>query len=86
MSTPWERAHLRLLTSLPVRTHSRRDEMLAELGDRRGRQFIPAHHKAGRPVRVRGRKYESVSAAARAMHVHSRQIYKWLRAGRAKYV
>lgn len=88
MSTPWERAHERLLEQLKdrVRTHSRRQEMLAQAGDRRGRQFIPPQHKAGRAVLVRGRKFPSVSAAARKLHVHARDIYKWMRMGRAKYL
>lgn len=86
MSTPWKRAHERLLAKLPVRTHTQRGELLAPEGDRRGRQPIPAGHKAGRAVLYRGTTYKSVSSAARTLKVHPRTIYDWVRIGRAQFV
>jgi len=86
MSTPWERAHARLLARLPVRTHSQREELLVPAGDLRGRQPIPAAHKAGRKVQIRDKVYKSILAAANAHSVHPRTIYDWVRMGKAEFV
>lgn len=86
MSTPWERAHERLIATLPVRTHSQRDELLAAADDRRGRQPMPAAHKAGRPLLYRGRQYASIRAASKALNINPRRVYELLRTGSAAYV
>lgn len=86
---------LRLLQSLPVRTHSATDPAAGPGG---ARQMLPGATKRGlplayvgkqgrpRPVRVGTTSYASVSEAARKRHVALRTIYDALRNGKAEYV
>ena len=82
MSTPWSRAHERAMAGLTVHTHEQR---LRETS-MRGRVPIPPGHKDGREIRIRGKTHKSISAAARTLRVHPRQIYLWLREGVAIFV
>lgn len=86
MSAPWQRAHERLLKQLPVRTHTRREEFVTPETDQRGRHPIPAGHRAGREILIRGKTYKSISTAARLLGVSPRTIYDWVRIGRAQFV
>ncbi len=81
---PWQRAHERLLSRLPVHTHSARHE-LEPAGGTRQATTVPPGHKAGRAVIYKGKTHKSISAAARDLHVHPRQIYEWLRSGEAAF-
>ena len=85
---------MRLMATLPVRTHERKPEPSAG----GARQMLPGATKRGlpltyvgkggipRPIRFQNTTYPSVSDAARKRHVALRTIYDALRAGTAHYV
>lgn len=82
-------AALRLLCSLPVRTHA------AKLPERRlAPQQIPGHSRKrsfvrsgiAKPIRISGVTYPSVTAAARRKRRALKTIYKWLASGIAEYI
>ena len=68
-------AHMRLLASLPVRTHHM--EPPKEVRE-------PMPRKV--PVIIGGQQYESVRAAAQARKIARRAVYEMLTDGRARYV
>lgn len=91
-------AALRLLQSLPVRTHAARlpERRLAPqqrpgytkpLAHKAGREITVVYGKGGkaRPVRIGGIEYLSVTDAAQKLHRANRTIYAWLGSGEAEY-
>lgn len=82
-------AALRLLSTLPVHTHEARlpERQLAPQqrpGHTKPKRIVPP--RTTKPVCMDGRTYPSVPAAARAVGLSTRAIYKRLARGSAKYV
>jgi hypothetical protein len=73
---PWEKAHLRMLETLPKRTHYRHTAEERRHGKRLG----------GRPrqaVNVDGKSYVSLTAAAQALGIARQTVTSMVRRGQA---
>lgn len=68
-------AHLRLLTSLPIRTHVARESTT-----------IPTKRNVKRPVRINGTDYPSVQAAVRGERMSAKTVILRVIQGRAKFL
>lgn len=93
-------AALRLLQSLPVRTHTSGDASTparnawSRLGDgiraaSARKRILTGRGRGGlnaRGIRCKGRNYPSLKAATRALDVSNTTIYNMLADGRAEYI
>lgn len=73
----WQAAHLRLMSSLPVRTIPARVE--------KEEAPIPRPGRGGRAVIIGRTRYETIAEAARECGVNKHQIYKWEKEGKVKF-
>ena len=75
---------LRLLATLPVRTH------IAQDPDRRriGKPIVPSAigFEKGKPVRIGGAEYPSIAKAIKKLHIAKQTVHKMLQEGTAEYV
>jgi len=81
-------AAYRLLTQLPVRTHTAPEPPPPYITMAR-RKPMPnpgGKFRVAKPVRVRGREFPSICAATRCLHVSLQTLYKWLNEGKAEYL
>lgn len=85
-------AALRLMSQLPVRTHTRKPEAQGSGGARhmgpgayqRGKALLFGRGGVARPVRVGKTVYASASECARKRHISTRDLYDWLRDGKTR--
>ena len=82
-------AALRLLTQLPVRTHTAPPPPPPYITLAQRRKAMPnpgGKFRVAKPVRARGKEFPSIYAATRGLHVSLQTIYKWLETGKAEYL
>ena len=82
MITRWSMAHERLQQELKPRTHYRKEVRPPPPS----RSPIPDDWKSGRPLRINGKQYPSISAARKALRTSPRKIYDLIEAGEAKFL
>lgn len=71
--TAAQAAHLRLLSTLPVRTHERVD-------------YAARAKETGRGIILRGIEYASISDAARKLHIGRESVRQIIRRGDGRFL
>lgn len=71
----WQAAHLRMLSSLPVRT------IPAKAARDYGESIFH-----GREVEVKGKRFPTIRACRDYHQISSDTFYRWLRDGKARYI
>jgi len=75
-------AAFRLSQTSKVHVHERLDPA----SRRPEPSIIASEHKRGRRLTIGARQFRSVTAASRAFRTSPRQIYAWVREGRARFL
>ncbi len=79
-------AAVRLLASLPVRTHTQPEPVQRSTMSMRRRRVIDGidgEFVQAKPIKIRGKKYGSIAAARIALKISTQTIHKWLEEGKA---